>query len=234
MQTIGNIENSLCDQVLSSKPSITTEIRMPSEALETQLNPDIQWLRELREMRGRVLYEEGGRNPVFLSSDGTFSDTDPFDLQTYHVLLRISQRIVACARVAPLDCSKAGYISTLLGQKKFDRILHDLGIPLELNGEASRWIVATDFRNLGLGPRVVATSLALAHSLGLHGGFVLAATRRGQDQLLCRMGAQPVNGVALPGVCGVDGEHRLLYFNIDPPKILRKQFARAIPMLGLP
>jgi hypothetical protein len=233
MWTTANLENSLADHRHLAMPPITMEIRTPAEALEAEANPDIQWLRELREMRGRVIYNEWGRNPVFLSANGTPSDPDPYDLQAHHVLLRLSQRVVACARISPLDCSKPGLISTLLGQKRFDRILRDLGTPPELSCEGSRWVVGKDFRSLGLGPRVVATSWALVRSLGRHIGFVLAGTRYGQDKLLCRLGAQPVHGVPTLSACVVNDEVRLLHFNGDPPKMIRKKFEQAMLMLGL-
>jgi len=229
-----NLENALADHGDLAMPPVVTEIRTPAEALQAEADPSIHWLRELREMRGRVFYYEGCRNPAFLSANGIFSDPDPFDLRTHHVLIRIPQRIVACARVSPLDWSKPGFISTILGKGKFDGILSDLGTPPELSCEGSRWAVVPDFRNQGLGPRVIATSWALARSLGMHTCFVLACTRHGQDQLLCRMGAQPVNGVAtLPAAGVINGEHRLLRFNIDPPKVIRKKFERAMLMLGI-
>ena len=232
MWTTANLENSSADHGHLSMLPIMTEIRTPAEAIEAAADPNIHWLRELREMRGRVFYHEGCRKPVLLSTNGTFSDADPFDLQAHHVLLRVSQRIVACARISPLDFSKPGFISSVLGRKRFDGLLRDLGVAPEISCEGSRWVVAAEFRDLGLGPRVIATTWALVHSLGRHVGFVLAATQHGQDQLLCRMGAQPVNGVAtLPAAGVIDGEHRLLRFNGDPPRILRKPFDRAMRML---
>jgi hypothetical protein len=234
MWTTVSIDNSLpADHRHLAKLPITMEVRTPAEAREAEANPNIRWLRELREMRGKVIHDEKPYNLVFRSATGIFSDADPFDLQAHHVLVRISQRIVACARISPLDCSKPGFISTLLGQTRFHRILHDLGTPPELSCEGSRWVVAKDFRSLGLGPRAVAASWALVHSFGRHICFVLAGTRSGQDKLLCRLGAQPVHDVPTLPACDVNDEVRLMYFNGDPPKVIRKNFERAMQVLGL-
>jgi predicted GNAT family N-acyltransferase len=231
MRSICNLEENAPGQTVLSRPPITTEIRTPAEALEAQTNPDVHWLGELREMRGRVLYSEGGCNPIFLSANGSPYDADPFDLQAHHILLLASQRIVACARVSPFDCTKPGYVSSFLGQRRLEAILHDLGTTPEFSCEASRWIVAPDCRNLGLGPRVVAASWSLARSLGMHTAFVLAGTRYGQDRMLCRMGAQRVSGVASFPAGVIDDDLRLLYFNVAAPTMMiRKKMDHAMLM----
>jgi hypothetical protein len=212
---IRNSETLPVGQMHSSIPPITTEIKTPTDA--RQADTDGHWLREVREMRGRVMYNERGRNTAFLSADGTYIDADPFDFPAHHVLLRSSQRIVACARVSRLDRRTPGYVSTMLGQEKFDEVLLDLGITLERSCEASRWFVATEFRNLGLGPHVIAASWALACSLNSQTAFALAGTRFGQDRLLCRMGAQPVSGLATIPAGAIDDDVRLLYFNLTAP-----------------
>jgi hypothetical protein len=231
MRSICNLDNALGEQTIFPIPPITIEIRTPADAFEAQANPDVHWLRKLREMRGRVIYGEGGGNPIFLSANGTPYDADPFDLQAHHVLLLAAQRIIACARVSPFDCMKPGYVSSLLGQSRLETVLRDLGTTPEFSCEASRWIVAPDCRNLGLGPRVVAVAWSVARSLGMHTAFVFAGTRFGQDRILCRMGALPVKGVTtLPGGA-IDDDLRLLYFNVaDPPTMIRKKMGQALFM----
>ena len=229
MRSICELDNALSEQTVFSMPPITTEIRTPAEVVEAHANPDVHWLWELREMRGRVIYGERGGNPIFLSANGTPYDADPFDLQAHHVLLLAAQRIVACARVSPFDCMKPGYVSSLLGQSRLEAVLRDLGTTPESSCEATRWCVAPDCRNLGLGPRVVAAAWALARSLGMHTAFVFAGIRYGQDRMLCRMGALPVKGVAtLPGGA-IDDDLRLLYFNVaNPPTMIRKKMVQAM------
>ena len=136
---ISNHEKFPVGQMHPSIPLITTEIKTPADAREAQADTGGHWLREVHEMRGRVMYNERGRNAAFLSADGTYVDADPFDVQAHHVLLRSSQRIVACARVSRLDRRTPGYVSTMLGQEKFDEVLRDLEIPFEQSCEASRW-----------------------------------------------------------------------------------------------
>jgi hypothetical protein len=59
------------------------------------------WLAEVREMRGRVCYD-GGHRPSFQRMNGGFDDADEVDLSAYHVVARSQDRVVGCARVAPL------------------------------------------------------------------------------------------------------------------------------------
>jgi hypothetical protein len=198
-------------------PVITTEIRTPAEARQAAREGRTNWLRELREMRGRVLYHERGRNPVFLSKAGICVDPDPFDVHGHHIILRAAGDIVACARISVLDSEVPGYVSTALGYSRFEEILLQTGAHWKTSCEASRWIVAPEFRMLGLGPRVVAAAWDLAQSLKMQIAFVLAGTRYGQDRVLCRMGARPVDGAVAVSTSVIVDELRLLYFNLCMP-----------------
>lgn len=197
--------------------TITTEIKTPTEALKALRDPRRTWLTDLREMRARVLYSEGGHNPIFLSQSGAYCDVDPFDAYAHHILFRAGQCIVACARVSVLCPDAPGYLASMLGHKRLEEILSDMGISWDRTCEASRWIVAWKFRNLGLGPRVVAAAWALAQSMNMQSAFVMAGTRQCQDDLLCRMGARPVLGIPLIPAMIIDDELRLLHFNMRVP-----------------
>jgi hypothetical protein len=216
---------------------ITTEIKTPAEASRALRDPGIGWLRELRQMRGRVIYIERGRDASFLSPDGDYLDADPFDSDAYHILLRAGERLVGCARVSLLRDDKPGYIATLLGREQLAEVLNTIGATWAQSCEASRWVVAPQFRNLGLGPRVVATAWALARSLELRTAFVLAGTQHGQDQMLCRMGAQPVPGIPTLPAGRIGEEVRLLKFeNSAPALITRKKIdiRRMLTALQMP
>jgi predicted GNAT family N-acyltransferase len=203
--------------IANLSPSITTEIKTPAEAQKALCDPGKNWLSELREMRGRVLYEEGGWNPMFVSESGTCTDLDSLDEGAHHVLVRAGDDIVACARVSVLNRERAGYVSSLLGSRRFEEILFQSGAAWGTTCEASRWIVDSKFRHMGLGPRVVAAAWTLARCLEMRAGFVLACTRYGQDRLLCRMGAKPVDGVPLIPAGVIHDELRLLHFNLCVP-----------------
>ena len=206
MRSIGNVS-----------PTITTEIKTPAEALRALCESGWNWLSELREMRGKVLFNELGGGSIFLSRSGTYADADLFDAHAHHIVLRAGQRIAACARVSVLNPEVPGYVSTTLGHRRLEELLSQMGAHWETGCEASRWIVAHEYRNLGLGPRVVAAAWALAQRLEMRIGFVLACTRHGQDHLLCRMGARPVEGVGLIPAGIIDDSLRLLYFNMCLP-----------------
>jgi hypothetical protein len=55
---------------------ITWELKTPQSE-----NP-IDWLEEISELRGRVLYEDG-RRPAFRLANGHFADPDSLDLHAY-------------------------------------------------------------------------------------------------------------------------------------------------------
>jgi hypothetical protein len=206
---------------------ITAEIKTPTEASRALSDPDICWLKELQKMRGRVFYTERGQDGSFLSPNGEYIDADPFDSDAYHILLRAAEGPVACARVSLLQNSKPGLIATLLGREQLAQVLNCCGTTWAESCEASRWVVAPEFRNSGLGPRVVAASWALARYLELRTAFVLAGTRFGQDKMLCRMGAQPVPGIPLLPAGRIADEVRLLKFDISAPsQVTRKKIDR--------
>ena len=211
-----------------SQAGITTQIKTPGEAAQALRDPDICWLKEVRKMRGRVIYLERGRDSSFLSQEGDFIDADPFDGDCYHVLLRAAESLVACARVSLVGADKSGMMTTFLGKEAFEQVLNRIGTTWTETCEASRWMVSPEYRNLGLGPRVVAAAWALAKSLGLRTAFVLAGTRHGQDRQLCRMGAQPVPGFPVFPAGHIADDIRLLKFDIAiPAEVTRKKIERA-------
>ena len=101
-----------------------------------QALPD--WLSELREMRGRVCYEEGHR-PFFLLSDGKFCDSDLADLSAYHIITRLEGRVVGCARILPLTNGQQSTLLSTIGKDRFEEILSRIGTTRTRSCEASRW-----------------------------------------------------------------------------------------------
>lgn len=214
---------------------ITSEIKTPAEAVQALSESRRNWLSALREMRGRVLFHEGGHETVFKTKSGLCFDADPLDAHAYHIVLRSARDIVACGRVSVLNPEVPGYLATMLGQRRLEGILSQMGAAWGTTCEASRWIVALEFRNQGLGPRVVAGGWIVAQILGMHRGFVLACTRDSQDKLLCRMGAKPVDGIALVPARVINDSLRLLYFDAsNPAYITQRRMDRSTIPLDLP
>ena len=59
------------------------------------------WLKEVRSLRGSVLFDNGRRRN-FSTEEGRLFDADPIDLYAYHILAYDAMRLVGCVRVYPL------------------------------------------------------------------------------------------------------------------------------------
>jgi hypothetical protein len=208
------------------------ELRFPSNGRPEGASTD--WLEEVREMRGRVCYEER-RRPWFLMPDGRFRDSDPYDLRALHIVARSGDLVLGCARLMPLANAHRGTISSSLANIniQFDSILRDLGVAKDRVCEASRWVVLPEFRGK-LGRSLVAASWAVACWLSMEFAFVLAGTRERQDVALIRMGAHPFRGIPLIPSRTFDDELPLLYFDAaHPSEMMRLQIDHATAALGL-
>jgi hypothetical protein len=200
---------------------IAMELRIPSNEV-----PPGGWLQELREMRGRICYA-AARHPSFLMPDGSFCDSDPADLEAFHVIARSGGRAVGCARVLPLANAHSSMISTAIGGDRLESVLKALGTTSNKVCEASRWIVLPEFRGQ-LGRRLVAASWAVARWLSMEWAFVLACTRDCQDRALIHMGACPVRGIPLIPSRAFDDNLRLLHFDVlHPSDEMRRQLDAA-------
>jgi hypothetical protein len=195
-------------------------------------SPLPNWLAELREMRGRVLYDQG-RRPCFRMSDGKFDDPDPADLLAHHIVAQSGGHPVGCARIVPSKHLRSGFVSGTIGGQLFEAILEQLGTNPEQVCEASRWAVVPECRGL-LGRQIVVAAWAVARWLSFRTAFVLAFTCQKQDHALIRMGARPVPGLSLfPSTISND-QCRLLYFDVwHPSEWMEKQIAEMTDALKL-
>lgn len=205
------VNTSLTAPALSSDTT-DLELRRPPEP---ECSSSQDWLAEVREMRGRVLYDHG-RRPFFRRPDGSFDDIDPMDLNAYHIVARSLGQVVGCARIVPLSNVDACAISSTIGDQRFQEILQDLGTVRERTCEASRWVVMPECRGT-LGPHIVAASWAVASWLAVEVAFVLVGARSKQDLALIRMGARAVSGLPVFPSERFDDELRLLYFDVFHP-----------------
>jgi hypothetical protein len=190
------------------------------------------WLGEVREMRGRVFYDDG-RRPFFRMNDGSFGDPDPVDLNAYHLVARSRGRAVGCARIVPPENILSGFIASIIGRQRFDQILQDLGTHRERTCEASRWVVVPECRGV-LGPSIVVAAWTVARWLRLEKAFVLACTCKKQDVALTRMGAHAINDLPLVRSVISDDKFRLLYFDVaDASESMERRIDEMAKVLNL-
>lgn len=170
--------------------ALSWEIRRPpiSEVNEPE------WITELAEMRGRVLYA-GGRRGQFRHADGHCIDRDPLDRYAYHLLLRNLDRLIGCIRVIPLRNVQRCRSESLLGSEQFERVVVRCGTSRDRVGEVGRWVIVPELAPLRMGLRLVAGVGALAKWLGLETVVAIVGTRDGQADALMRAGGRQVPGL---------------------------------------
>jgi hypothetical protein len=189
------------------------------------------WLAEAREMRGRVLYDDG-RRPFFRMNDGSFGDPDPVDVEAYHVIARSEGHIVGYARIVPPTSLSTGFIASTIGKCRFEAILHELSTDRERICEASRWAVVPECRG-SLGSQIVVASWIAARRPSYDKALVLACTCRKQDAALIRMGAHAVSSLPLFASECSDEQLRLLYFDLaHASEFMEKKIAEKTNAFG--
>jgi len=198
--------------------SFSTELQLPLAGQADDWTIDNitpGWLSELQEVRGRILFD-GGRRPNFRKSDGTYRDSDSLDCLSYHLMVRCRGDIVGCARIMPLLYGAHGVVETTLGTDGFEKMLATIGASRRVTSEASRWIVAPEFRGGSLGFHLVAASWAVGRWLGARIGFVAAGTRNQQDKMLIKMGGRSTSLPFIPSE-EFDDELHILHFDVHHP-----------------
>lgn len=204
-------------------PATELLVRRHASSKDTPIE---NWLTELREMRGRIAYELG-RRPWFRKDDDSFEDADTLDLFAYHIIARSGGQAVGCARVILFREVDSSTVSSIVGEKRFECLLRDLGTTREQACECSRWIVAPGHRG-ELGRRIVAATWAVCRQLSAQVAFVLAGTHQKQDLALIRMGARAVPALPLFPSKAFDDDLRLLYFDvIHPPPAMERRIIEA-------
>jgi hypothetical protein len=85
-------------------PILDWHLRPPPAGQGLQEDCLPAWLKEVRTLRGLVLFDSGAR-PQFKGSNGAFSDDDAIDLHSHHILAYRGSTLVGCSRVAsPKAC----------------------------------------------------------------------------------------------------------------------------------
>jgi hypothetical protein len=79
-----------------------------------------EFLTELSEFRGRMLYANG-RRPRFARKGGKYADNDPLDLESFHVTVRTDGALIGCIRVTPLPEYPRSFIGRQVGPSALER-----------------------------------------------------------------------------------------------------------------
>src|SRR6478736_8341115 len=159
----------------------------------------LDWLKEVRSLRGSVLFDNGRRRH-FRTEEGRLFDADPIDLYAYHILAYDAMRLVGCVRVYRLVSNGFSCVTEqILGEKTFSEMLHKLGARRTETVEIGRWIVHPAYRAGGRpAVQLAAASAALAITLGngslAQRGIVVCSAGTGdrQDLMLARIGLAAV------------------------------------------
>jgi hypothetical protein len=174
----------------------------------------LDWLAELSEMRGRLLYAEG-RRPAFRLSTGNFADDDVLDRYAYHLLAYAPTGLVGCARLVPLAAVDRCVTETLVGSQSLHNALLALNVSRHQAAECGRWVVAPEYRRTSMvAMRLAAGIFAVARQLEHKIMVGSAGTQDGQVDLLIRMGFQLLPTLAPLAVPLYNDELQFIY--IDP------------------
>jgi hypothetical protein len=164
------------------------------------------WLDEVRSLRGAALFDNG-RRPKFKTGDGCYADSDPIDLDAWHVLAYAGDSLAGCVRVYPLAGNSPPCLTeTLLGEKQFRETLLKLGSHRNDTIEIGRWVVDPVLRAQnglapGIGVQLAASAGALALALVNQSeaenaiAIFSAGSRDNQYRMLSRLGLQTVSGI---------------------------------------
>ena len=165
-----------------------------------------KWIDEVRSLRGAALFDNG-RRPHFRTGDGSYADSDPIDLHSWHVLAYAGDSLVGCVRVYPLAGGGPPCLTeTLLGEEQFSEMLRRLCKHRANTIEIGRWVVDPALRAQGslapgIGVQLAAGAGALAFALvnqseDVNGVAIFSAGSRDKQYLmLSRLGLRPVSGV---------------------------------------
>jgi hypothetical protein len=184
-------------------PSLRWQIKAPP-GCENGCS-SLDWLKEVRALRGRVLFDNG-RRPAFRIENGEFCDEDPIDVRAFHVLAYDGAPLVGCVRLYRLDPEGPPCVTEkILGRRVFSQMLQTLGANRTEIVEIGRWTVDPGYRaarhDLGLSLQLAAASAAVAKTLGeasgASRGFAICAagTKGRQDRMIARFGMAPVLGI---------------------------------------
>jgi len=150
------------------------------------------WLHEIRNLRSNVLYANG-RRPLFGPGGHRFGDPCPRDDHSFHVTVRVGERLVGCLRGLPLSNGKTNaLLDDVMGQGKLDRSLAALQVKRDHCIEVSRFILDSEFRASNIARHLVASIGAVGWQLGVGMIVMGMGTCDYQDRFIQRFGGKPL------------------------------------------
>ncbi|MGW4351098.1 ThiF family adenylyltransferase [Nocardia sp. NPDC004582] len=175
-------------------------------------NPDAQWhvsaflaphggadhteaVRRLRELRARILYDNG-RRPDFRDAGGAHVDDQELDYGAWHFIARRHPGgpILGYIRLSTPATGALFQSRAHLGDEHYERLLAREGAGVTQTYEHSRLVVEHRARKLGLGAHLNAVAIGAAHHLGAKIMIGTSGTKDGQDRFHGRFGFDPVAG----------------------------------------
>ncbi|WP_297626790.1 ThiF family adenylyltransferase [Nocardia sp.] len=175
-------------------------------------NPDVQWhvsafqaprngadhtdqVRRLRELRARILYDNG-RRPDFRDASGAHVDDQELDYGAWHFVARRHPNgpVLGYIRLSTPATGELFQSRAHLGELQYERLLAAEGAGIDETYEHSRLVVEHRARKLGLGAYLNAVAIGAAHHLGAKIMIGTSGTQDGQDQFHGRFGFHPVPG----------------------------------------
>ncbi len=188
--------------------------RPSDRAANEQELPD--WLDELREMRGRVLYAGGRRPQFFDEASNRCYDCQPYDLEAWHIVARLNGKLVGCVRCAPL-ATTGSPLTDLLGADRVRDIVASLGTTPDRCAEVSRWTVDPECGFFGLGYDLIAAVWAFLADSGYQIGLAATGTQGKQDRILEQLGLRYLEDVEGQWSEAFDDTLRFMYAPFEHP-----------------
>jgi predicted GNAT family N-acyltransferase len=175
--------------------------------------PSNEWLAELWDMRGRIIYQNGYR-PSFRSSTGKFSDEDPLDAVSFHVTARLNGTLVGCVRLVRYTDAPTTWAQRLLGKPQIEAVVNSLNSSLVNTGECGRWIVEPEERGKHLGRYLISGVYATARAFHVKTILGLSGTHERQDLAFMSMGWKPVEGFPVIPAPKFNDDLKFIYFDV--------------------
>ena len=150
------------------------------------------WLHETRNLRSTILYANG-RRPAFGPGGDRFGDFCPRDDHSFHITVRVDEKLVGCVRGLLLSADKSNAVlDDVMGHGKLDHSLAALQVGRHHCFEVSRLVLDAEFRASQIARQMVASIWALSWHVGVKMIVAGVGTRDYQDRFIARLGLRPM------------------------------------------
>lgn len=150
------------------------------------------WLHETRHMRSNILFANG-RRPAFGPGGDRFGDPCPRDDHSFHITVRVGEKLVGCIRGLPLNSDKTNAVlDDVMGHGRLDHSLAALQVKRDHCIEVSRLILDSEFRASHLARHLVAAIWAVGWQMGSSMIVAGLGTCDYQDRFIARLGGKPL------------------------------------------